>query len=218
MTLDVDLYWSFRSPYSYLVTGRLTRLERDHDLKVAARVVLPLAVRDPTFFTRVDPLFARYVPRDARRYAEMLGVPFRWPRPDPVVQDMETREIAADQPYIWRISRLGIEAERRGAGLAFLDRVSRVIWDGSVEDWHKGDHLARAADAAGLELAAMDATISASDADHDQVLDANMAALRAAGHWGVPTMVFDGEPFFGQDRFELLVWRLKQKGLEARRR
>jgi 2-hydroxychromene-2-carboxylate isomerase len=32
----------------------------------------------------------------------------------------------------------------------------------------------------------------------------------------VPTFVFDGEPFFGQDRFELLVWRLGQHGLTRR--
>jgi hypothetical protein len=29
-------------------------------------------------------------------------------------------------------------------------------------------------------------------------------------------MVFQGEPFFGQDRIELLVWRLRQHGLRAR--
>ena len=40
--------------------------------------------------------------------------------------------------------------------------------------------------------------------------------LEAAGHWGVPTMVFEGEPFFGQDRIDLLVWRMKQKGLRGR--
>jgi 2-hydroxychromene-2-carboxylate isomerase len=40
--------------------------------------------------------------------------------------------------------------------------------------------------------------------------------LRAAGHWGVPTMVFEGEPFFGQDRFDMLVWRMQQRGLERR--
>ena len=39
----------------------------------------------------------------------------------------------------------------------------------------------------------------------------------AAGHWGVPTMVFDGEPFFGQDRLDLLVWRMRQAGLQERR-
>ena len=30
----------------------------------------------------------------------------------------------------------------------------------------------------------------------------------------VPTMVFQGEPFFGQDKIELLLWRMQQKGLE----
>jgi 2-hydroxychromene-2-carboxylate isomerase len=29
-------------------------------------------------------------------------------------------------------------------------------------------------------------------------------------------MALEGEPFFGQDRFDQLVWRLKQKGLQAR--
>jgi len=31
-------------------------------------------------------------------------------------------------------------------------------------------------------------------------------------------MVFAGEPFFGQDRIELLVWRMRQHGLRARDR
>jgi hypothetical protein len=29
-------------------------------------------------------------------------------------------------------------------------------------------------------------------------------------------MVFEGEPFFGQDRFDQLKWRLEQKGLARR--
>jgi hypothetical protein len=54
----------------------------------------------------------------------------------------------------------------------------------------------------------------------EQGLDAraaqNQSDLEAAGHWGVPTMVFQGEPFFGQDRIDLLVWRLQQHGLARR--
>jgi hypothetical protein len=30
--------------------------------------------------------------------------------------------------------------------------------------------------------------------------------------------VFEGEPFFGQDRLDVLLWRLKQAGLRARER
>jgi 2-hydroxychromene-2-carboxylate isomerase len=31
------------------------------------------------------------------------------------------------------------------------------------------------------------------------------------GHWGVPTFVFEKEPFFGQDRIDLLIWRMQSK-------
>jgi 2-hydroxychromene-2-carboxylate isomerase len=33
---------------------------------------------------------------------------------------------------------------------------------------------------------------------------------------GVPTFVFENEPFFGQDRIDLLIWRMKGKGLTRR--
>lgn len=39
MTLTYDLYWSFRSPYSYFVMKRLVELERDYDVACNGRVV-----------------------------------------------------------------------------------------------------------------------------------------------------------------------------------
>jgi 2-hydroxychromene-2-carboxylate isomerase len=50
MSLDVDVFWSFRSPYSYLATPRLVRLAAEYDVAVNVRVVLPIAVRIPGFF------------------------------------------------------------------------------------------------------------------------------------------------------------------------
>ena len=44
MTLAIDVFWSFRSPYSYLATPRLVALAHDYDLQVNVRVVLPIAV------------------------------------------------------------------------------------------------------------------------------------------------------------------------------
>ena len=52
MTLSYDLYWSFRSPYSYFVTKRLVALERDYDVACKVRVVYPIAVRQPEFFDK----------------------------------------------------------------------------------------------------------------------------------------------------------------------
>ncbi len=215
MTLDFDVYWSFRSPYSYLATGRLVKLEADYDLEVRVKPVLPLAVRDPAFFQRVNPLWTPYLMRDTRRIADMLGIDYAWPRPDPVVMDLATRTYPVAQPYIHRLTRLGIDAVQRGRGLAFIDEVSRTLWSGGVDGWHQADHLARAAERAGLDLAEMDRAIE--DAGrYDAIIERNQKDLEAAGHWGVPTMVFKGEAFFGQDRIDLLVWRLELGGLERR--
>ena len=52
MSLDVDLYWSFRSPYSYLATRRLRALATDYDVTIHVKVVAPIAIRDPDFFER----------------------------------------------------------------------------------------------------------------------------------------------------------------------
>jgi 2-hydroxychromene-2-carboxylate isomerase len=216
-SLLIDLFWSFRSPYSYLATPRLVALAAEYALEITVRPVRPIAVRDPQFFSRANPLWAPYLLRDTRRIAEFLGLDFGWPRPDPVVQDYANRRIPQEQPYIHRLTRLGAEAARRGKGLAFLDEVSRVIWGGRVVGWHEGAHLAEAARRAGLDLTELDAAIGAHEVELDATIEGNEKALEAAGHWGVPTMVFQGEPFFGQDRIDLLVWRLKQHGLRRRK-
>jgi 2-hydroxychromene-2-carboxylate isomerase len=216
VTLGYDLYWSFRSPYSYLVTPRLIGLERDYDVAANVRPVYPIALRQPDFFANNDPLWLTYFMRDIGRSADFVGLPFRWASPDPVEMDFATRSYPKEQPLARRLTHLGVAATERGRGLAFLDEVSRVIWGGTVTDWHLGDHLARAAERAGLDLAEMDAAIAANPAHYVAVVEANQAAQRLGGHYGVPLMVFEGEPFFGQDRFDQLKWRMEQRGLVRR--
>ena len=216
MTFHYDLYWSFRSPYSYLVTPRLVALEKEYDVAANVRVVYPIAVRQPGFFSNSDPLWFTYFLRDVFRSAEYVGLPIAWPSPDPVLMDPKTRTYPKEQPYIHRLTRLGQAATERGKGLAFLNEVSRVIWGGKVKNWHEGDHLARAAERAGLDLAEMDAAVAAEAERLDTVIGASQEAQREGGHYGVPLMVFNGEPFFGQDRFDQLKWRMQQKDLTKR--
>jgi 2-hydroxychromene-2-carboxylate isomerase len=214
MTLSYDLYWSFRSPYSYLVTPRLVEFEAGYDVRCNLKPVYPLAVRTPEFFESRDPLWAPYLMRDTHREAAFLGLPFRWPRPDPVKQEGGSYRVP--QPYIHRLTHLGVAAAERGRGLAFIAEASRVIWSGTVDDWHEGDHLAGAAARAELDFAEMAAAVEAAPDRFAAIVEQNQVDQRAAGHWGVPMMVFGGEPFFGQDRFDQLVWRMKQQGLVRR--
>jgi 2-hydroxychromene-2-carboxylate isomerase len=216
MTLSVDLFFSFRSPYSYLALPKTLKMVADYDVTVDLRPVYPLAVRVPGFFKRANPQFARYIVLDSSRVAKHENIPFRFPRPDPILQDMTTLDVAEHQPYIHRLTQLGAAAQLEGRSLAFTDVISRVLWDGSVKGWNEGDHLARAATAAGFELAAMDAAIEADPDRYEQVIVENEKAHAASGHWGVPTFVFENEPFFGQDRIDLLIWRMQGKGLTRR--
>jgi 2-hydroxychromene-2-carboxylate isomerase len=217
VTLSVDVFWSFRSPYSYLATPQLIALEAAYDLQVIVRPVLPIAVRIDGFFKRVNPLWPPYLARDIYRLAQMQGTPIRWPRPDPIVMDIASGEVPTDQPYIYRLTRMGQAAAEAGKGLAYISEVGSLIWSGSTENWHEGDHLAKAAERVGLDPEALEA-VARDEADRlDAAIEANQKALESAGHWGVPTMVFDGEPFFGQDRLDVLLWRMKQRGLAPAR-
>lgn len=217
MTLSYDVFWSFRSPYSYLLTPRLLDFERDYDVIATVRPVYPIAVRVEGFFKTVNPLWWRYLRQDVARTAAMLGMPYAPPDPDPILMDIKTGDVSKHQPHIVRLTRLGIAAVERGKGLAFLREVSAVIF-GGTRDWHLGDHLARAAERAGLDLAELDTDVEANGERHETVIAENQQAQERAGHWGVPLMAFEGEPFFGQDRFEALKWRLGQKGLTRRSR
>ncbi len=216
MTHTVDLYWSFRSPYSYIVVPKLIELERDWDAQVNVRPVLPIAVRQPEFFAHADPLWTSYLMRDCVRSAEFAGLTLRWPRPDPVVIDYATRTYPKEQPYIHRLTRIGVLAAEAGKGLALLRAVSHLIWSGETEGWHEGDHLARAVATAGLDLAELDLRQEAEAERLDAAIKANEADQRLGGHYGVPLMVYQGEPFFGQDRYDQLVWRMQQNGMTAR--
>lgn len=211
MNNSVDVFWSFRSPFSYLVTPDLIRLRDDFDVSVQLRPVLPLALRAKnTVFDVNDKKRPKYFLLDASRRAEFLGLPYVWPNPDPVAQDYETFELAENQERIWRLTTLGVEAQKHGKGIDFAREVAGLIWGGTA-DWDQGDHLAKAVAKAGQDLATLEDKLDVESAKAS--IELNHEALEAAGHWGVPTMVFEGEPFFGQDRIDTLRWRLDQSGL-----
>ena len=217
MTLSVDLFFSFRSPYSYLALPKTRKMIADYDVTLNLRPVYPLAVRVPGFFKRANPQFARYVVLDSSRVAKLENIPFRFPRPDPIVQDMTTLDVAENQPYIHRLTRLGAAAQLEGRSLKFTEAISRVLWDGTVAGWNEGDHLANAPQAPPASIWPPWTRRLRADPDrYERVISNNEQAHATSGHWGVPTFVFENEPFFGQDRIDMLIWRMESKGLTRR--
>ena len=212
MSNAIDLYFSFRSPYSYLAAQFTQAIEDDFDVSVALRPVLPLALREPSFFSEGNMSRVRYIVLDWERRAEMLGLPHHWPQPDPIVQDLENGRIAEEQPYIHRLCHLGVEAQRRGKGVPFAEAVSRLIF-GGTKGWDEGDALANAVASKGLDLQELEAAVG-DGSEHAAEVEKNQEAQQVAGHSGVPLYVYNGEPFFGQDRIDSLRWQLERDGLK----
>jgi len=213
--LSVDVFWSFRSPYCYLLGPRLLGLARDFDVSVHIRPIYPIAIRVPGYFRGRNPMARRYLVHDVVRIGEMLGLSLVWPTPDPIAMNLDTGEVYADQPYISRLTRLAIAAVDAGRGLEFALYVSSLIF-GGTKNWHEGDHLRTAVSQAGLDIDKLD-DVARNDVDRlEAAIRKNEADHQAAGHWGVPLMTFQNEPFFGQDRYDVLMWRLRQHGLKAR--
>jgi 2-hydroxychromene-2-carboxylate isomerase len=216
--LGIDVFWSFRSPWSYLATPRLADWAKRYVLDVRFRPVYPIAIRTPEFFASVPPQWFSYLMTDVFRVAEFLELPFVWPSPDPVVSEPNSEGrpgFPDEQPYIHRLTRLGVLAEERGQGIQFANEVSGLLW-GGARGWDEGRQLADATARAGLDLAELDPIAEAEAERLTAVIEKNQDDHAAAGHWGVPTCVFSGEPFFGQDRLDVLLWRLKKAGLQER--
>lgn len=211
MSTAFDFYFSFRSPYSYLALPQIEAGIQRYGFEPCMRIVLPIAVRIPGFFKAVNPLWPPYLMRDTMRIAQMQSIPYRWPRPDPIVMDIATGEVAAHQPYIHRVSRLGVAATREGRGFAFVKLMATAIWSGDVTNWHEDAHVIRALTDAGLDAGSIIQKIEEDTSDYDGEIARNQQDQIAAGHWGVPLFVFEGEPFFGQDRIEHLIWRMQTK-------
>ena len=101
--LRVDVFWSFRSPWSYLATPRLHQWQTEYELDLHFRPVYPIAIRTPEFFGKIDPLWFPYFMTDVRRVAEFLELPLVWPSPDPVSSQPGADgrpDYSVAQPYI----------------------------------------------------------------------------------------------------------------------
>jgi 2-hydroxychromene-2-carboxylate isomerase len=232
--LEVDCFYSMRSPYSYLVLQRITWLNSNYNCNVNVKVIFPVAVRTPGMFSggtggteEGHSKGGRWYKwadtvHDTARVAKYQGVPFRFAHPDPVVQNHWPFENPnsgfilplEEQPYITWLIRLGNAAQLAGRCLEFCNYASPLIWGGRSEFWPA--EIEEAFNKTGLNYKETIGDIQKNPEKYDAVWQKSQEEFLASGHGGVPNMVFRGEPFFGQDRFDHLFWRLEQNGLTKR--
>ena len=210
--MQVDLYFSFRSPYSYLILPRMVNLRDKHNVNVNFKLVYPLAIREPEFFKGKNLLTYFYIRSiDYKKHAKLNGMKFVAPKPDPINQNMLTGKISKHQPYIFKLCHF-CQAIEKSKQLDFALEVSNLIFGGS-QDWHMDESISAVTAKLGLNFNDIEQSRQQNDDKLKDEILLNQKQQLEAGHHGVPLTVYKDKFFFGQDRFHHLISALEQDGL-----
>ena len=215
--MKIDLYFSYRSPYSYLILPRMLKLKEKYDIEINFKVVYPIAIRMPEWFEGKNFFtFFFFKMLDMRLQAKKLGIPFTSKlKPDPIRQNIMTGKISSHQPYIFDICHLGQMAQIKGVGMEFAFEVSSLIF-GGVENWNTDENLSEAAKKVGLDLNQLRESVNVHEEEIIGQIKQNQVDQLNAGHHGVPLTVIGDKHFFGQDQFDKIMETLKEQGLKER--
>ena len=215
--MKIDLYFSYRSPYSYLILPRMLKLKEKYDIEINFKVVYPIAIRMPEWFEGKNFFtFFFFKMIDMRLQAKKLGIPFTSKlKPDPIRQNIITGKISSHQPYIFDICHLGQMAQMKGVGMEFAFEVSSLIF-GGVENWNTDENLSEAAKKVGLDLNQLRESVNVHEEEIIGQIKQNQVDQLNAGHHGVPLTVIGDKHFFGQDQFDKIMETLKENGLKER--
>jgi 2-hydroxychromene-2-carboxylate isomerase len=200
MTTTVTLWSDYVSPYAYVAKASAYALEADYDVALLWRPYTldiasfqgSVAERDPHHWRRV-----RYAYMDARRFANKQSLTLMGPK-----------KIFFDRP----LQAGMLYAQRHGIFRAFNDRAFERFWRRALDPESVEAVEALLAEA-GAPSGFAAFLAGAGGAEHDRL----RGEAEAAGVFGVPTFVLDGELFWGGDRVGLLRERLDEKGVARRR-
>jgi len=190
MSTPIDFYFDFSSPYGYLASRKIDELAAKHGRSVNWRPVLLGVIFKTTGgapLTQI-PLKGDYSKRDFARSARFHGVTeFSMPSPFPIASQAPARIIlwakAEDPNRVPRIAHAFYQAY-------FVDN----------RDISNPDTAANVAAEAGIERAAARSAVD--DPAIKDALKREVEAAVAAGVFGSPFVIVDGEPFWGIDRFD----------------
>jgi 2-hydroxychromene-2-carboxylate isomerase len=197
----IDFYYSIGSRYSYLASTQMAAFEQQGHTVVwrplNSRALVARRGYDPFAGEPISGQYDwTYRRRDAERWAAYYGVPFVEPR-DRVEFDPELLALAA------------VAAERLGQGPAYSRELfSAMFVEPEVRRIDRAECIWRAAKE-GLAADAFERELDdpATRHAHTSSID---TALKA-GVFGVPTLIVEGEAFWGNDRLVLVRAHLARR-------
>ena len=196
----IDYVYSAHSAYAYLGSRRLSEICASHDVELVHRPVLLSPVVEAQgslpFAARTQPHVDYFFGREIERWAEYRDVPI-----------ISYRPTHHDADYRIATGML-TAAGPTGAGVdALAHAMLEAHWkdDADLSDVSALRAMARSA---GLDDQAL--VVAATSQDVQRTIEENIAWAIANAVFGSPTYVVDGDPFYGQDRLELVERAVRQ--------
>ncbi len=200
MPKDVLLYTDIKSPYAFVAKSAAWRLADDYDIELRW---LPYTLDIPNYLGSVEDRNphqwrrVRYSYMDARRFANKQGFVLKGPQ-----KIFDTRLVHIAMLY----------ASNKGALRPWLDLAFELFWkrEFDVED---PAAVISVLERAGIDTGGFSAWAAGDGgAAHDRI----RTEAEAAGVFGVPMFVIDGELFWGGDRIDMVRERLDELGVPRR--
>jgi 2-hydroxychromene-2-carboxylate isomerase len=186
----LELFYSFRSPYSYLCLQRVFAIADAFRLRLIVRPVLPMVMRG----MQVAQAKLAYIAKDTSREARRLGIAYG-KFADPVGKGVE-RCLAV---FYYA------QSERRERD--FLSHAGEAIWSKGI-DVATDTGMRKVTGRCGLFWP--DVVTAMEDTSWRDKVEENRVSMFDSGAWGVPTMRLGDYIVWGQDRSWLLVRHIEE--------
>jgi 2-hydroxychromene-2-carboxylate isomerase len=189
--LDVDFWFDPISPYAWLAARQLERIDARASVRIRPVLFAGLLNHHGNVGPAEIPTKRAYTFRDVVRTADRLGLRVEGPPAHPFNPLTALRACAS----------IDDDDARRRLAIALLD----AAWS-EGRDLESIDVVREVASSVGLDGEAITAA-TREPAVKLRLLEATQTAI-AAGVFGVPSFVIEGEVFWGSDRIEALLHRL----------
>jgi 2-hydroxychromene-2-carboxylate isomerase len=185
----IDFYFDFSSPYGYLAATQMDGFAARTGRAINWRPILLGAVFKVSGQTPLMeiPLKGAYSKRDFARSARLLGVPFSLP---PVFPFMS---VGACRCFYW------LDGRDKALAVRFARAAYAASWTGG-KDISRSEVVGEIAASIGVPGEDVQAALVAPEVK--EKLRQEVDAAIAAGVFGSPYLIIDGEPFWGADRLE----------------
>ena len=187
-SVDVKLFFNFRSPYCYIASKTLFQIFDEYNVRLVWRPLGGWSGRSPPDRAKVKIPLTR---QDIRRITAKMGIPMN---PPPITTDPTIAGAAS------------LLAQEKGVLREWIVEVMRAEWANGLDI---GDEqvLCDVGESIGLEKDDLQGAFANSEYRHQ--MDDNWAEAQALGLIGVPSFQIDEELFWGADRIEYVLDHLQ---------